>query len=44
MRINVVVHGSGVGESTHISIYTCILKGYNNHLHWPLLGTDTYEY
>ena len=37
-------NGNGDGKDTHISVFTLILAGhYDNQLHWPFLGTVTYE-
>ena len=44
MQINVVANGYGSGEGTHVSVFTELLDGcYDNQLHWPFLGTVTYE-
>ena len=33
-----------MGEGTHIPVFTELLEGrYDNQLHWPFLGTVTYE-
>ena len=37
-------YGDGEGEGTHVSVFTKLLEGrYDNNLHWPFLGTVTYE-
>ena len=44
MCIRVCANGVGDGEGSHMSVYTKLLKGrYDNQLHWPFLGTVTYE-
>ena len=44
MRTNVDANGYGAGEGTHITVATEILVGrYDDQLHWPFLGTVTYE-
>ena len=44
MRINAFVNGNGAGEGTHVSVYTELLEGhYDDQLHWPFLGTVTFE-
>ena len=44
MRINVEVNGYGAGKGTHVSVFTQPVKGHYDHqLHWPFLGTVTYE-
>ena len=44
MSISVNCNGFGDGEGTHVSVYTRVLEGcYDNQLHWPFLGTITYE-
>ena len=44
MCSNIDANGCGEGEGTHVSVYTKILEGrYDNQLHWPFLGTVTYE-
>ena len=43
MCIRVDANGSGYG-GTHVSVFTELLKGrYDDQLHWPFLGTVTYE-
>jgi len=44
LGIKVYVDGYGAGEGTHVSVFTKVLEGhYDNQLHWPFLGTVTYE-
>ena len=44
MCINVDPNGSGVGKGTHISIFTCLMKGlYDDHLKWPFRGNITIQ-
>ena len=44
MCIPVDANGCGVGENTHMSVFTQLLQGHYDHqLHWPFLGTVTYE-
>ena len=44
MCINVDANGDGDGRGTHVSVFTELLQGhYDNQIHWPFLGTVTYE-
>ena len=44
MCIRVYANGNGTGKGTHVSVFTELLKGrYDDQLHWPFLGTVTYE-
>ena len=44
MCIRVDTNGAGDGAGTHVSVFTELLKGrYDDQLHWPFLGTVTYE-
>ena len=44
MCINVDANGYGAGAGTHVSVFTKLLQGhYDDQLHWPFLGTVTYE-
>ena len=44
MSIKVYANGDGDGKGTHVSVYSTLLEGrYDNQLHWPFLGTVTYE-
>ena len=42
--ISIDANGCGYGKGTHVSVFTTLLEGrYDNQLHWPFLGTVTYE-
>ena len=44
MCIRVYTNGCDAGTGTHVSVYTELLEGrYDDQLHWPFLGTITYE-
>ena len=44
MYISIDVNGDGDSKGTHVSVFTELLEGcYDNQLHWPFLGTVTYE-
>ena len=44
MNIGIDANGRGVGAGTHVTVSTNLLKGrYDDQLHWPFLGTVTYE-
>ena len=44
MCIEVYVNGAGDVKGTHVSVFTQLLEGrYDTKLHWPFLGTVTYE-
>ena len=44
MRIHIDANGCGAGAGTHVSVFTKLLEGcYDDQLHWPFLGTVTYE-
>ena len=44
MCTSVDANGRGDGKGTHVSVFTELLKGrYDDQLHWPFLGTVTYE-
>ena len=44
MYIRVDANGAGDGKGTHVSVCTKLLEGrYDDQLHWPFLGTVTYE-
>ena len=44
MYIRVDTNGYGNGIGTHVSVFTELLEGrYDNQLHWPFVGTVTYE-
>ena len=42
--VRVYTNGCDAGAGTHVSVYTTLLEGrYDDQLHWPFLGTITYE-
>ena len=42
MCLKVYANGSGNGKGTHVSVYTCLVKGENDdNLKWPFRGTIT---
>ena len=44
MCINVDPNGVGAGKGTHISIFTCLMKGlYDDNLKWPFRGNITIQ-
>ena len=44
MRINVYVNRFSAGKGTHVSVFSELLVGrYDDQLHWPFLGTVTFE-
>jgi len=44
MCISIDANGNGDYEGTHVSVFTQLLKGrHDSQLHWPFLGTVTYE-
>ena len=44
MLINIGTNGFGARKGTHVSVFTKLLEGrYDDHLHWPFLGTISYE-
>ena len=44
MCIRIDANGYGDGKGTHVSVFTKLLEDrYDNQLHWPFLGTVTYE-
>ena len=44
MCIRVDANGICAGKGTHVSVFVKLLKGcYDDQLHWPFLGTITYE-
>ena len=44
MCIRVDTNGSGPGKGTHVSIYTCLMRGpYDEHLKWPFRGEITIQ-
>ena len=44
MSLSIYANGYGDGNGTHVSIFIKLLEGrHDNQLHWPFLGTVTYE-
>ena len=44
MCIRVDANGYGAGAGTYVSVFTELVQGrYDDQLHWPFLGTITYE-
>ena len=44
MCINVCPNGSGAGEGTHVSVFTCLMRGpYDSQLKWPFRGKVTIQ-
>ena len=44
MRLRVHANGANFGESTHVSVYTCLMRGeFDSHLKWPFRGTITIQ-
>ena len=44
MCIRVYPKGSGDGEGTHVSVFTCLMKGpFDDHLKWPFRGEITIQ-
>ena len=44
MCIRVYANGAGDGKGTHVSVYNTPLEGcYDDQIHWPFLGTVTYD-
>lgn len=40
MCLGVVANGNGRGKGTHVSVYTCLMRGDNDdNLKWPFKGT-----
>ena len=40
MCLRVDANGDGTGEGTHVSVYTCLMRGeLDSHLKWPFRGT-----
>ena len=40
MCLRVDANGSGAGKGTHVSVYTCLMRGeFDSHLKWPFRGT-----
>ena len=44
MCMSIDANGCGAGKGTHVSVFTKLSEGcYDDRLHWPFLGTVTYE-
>ena len=44
MCVNVVPHGYGDGKGTHVSIFTCMMRGsFDDYLKWPFRGEITIQ-
>ena len=44
MCLEVEANGSGDGKGTHVSVFTCLMRGeLNSHLKWPFRGTVTIQ-
>ncbi len=44
MCLRVYANGCGAGEGTHVSVFSCLMKGDNDDsLSWPFTGTVTFE-
>ena len=44
MCLGVEADGNGVGSGTHVSVYTCIMRGeFNSRLKWPFQGIVTIQ-
>ena len=44
MYLNVVANGYGTGQGTHVSVFTCLMRGeFDSHLKWPFRGTVTIQ-
>ena len=44
MCIRVDPNGDGDGEGTHVSVFTCLMKGpFDDHLKWPFRGEITIQ-
>ena len=44
MCLRVDANGYGTGEGTHVSVFTCLMRGeFDSHLKWPLRGTVTIQ-
>ena len=45
MCVNIVPHGFGDGEGTHVSIFTYLMRGpFDDYLKWPFRGKITIQY
>ena len=44
MCLSVYANGNGTGQGTHVSVYTCLMRGeFDSHLKWPFRGTVTVQ-
>ena len=44
MCLRVDANGDGDGKGTHVSVYTCLMRGeFDSHLKWPFRGTVTIQ-
>ena len=44
MCLRVDANGDGDGAGTHISVFTCLMRGeFDSHLKWPFRGTVTFQ-
>ena len=44
MCLRVDANGNGTGKGTHVSVFTCLMRGeFDSHLKWPFRGTVTIQ-
>ena len=44
MCLSVDANGDGTGKGTHVSVFTCLMRGeFDSHLKWPFRGTVTIQ-
>ena len=44
MCLHVYANGCGAGKGTHVSVFTCLMRGeFDSHLKWPFRGTVTIQ-
>ena len=44
MCLRVYANGDGTGRGTHVSVFTCLMRGeFDSHLKWPFRGTVTIQ-
>ena len=44
MCLEVHANGNGAGKGTHVSVFTCLMRGeFDSHLKWPFRGTVTIQ-
>ena len=44
MCLRVYANGDGTGKGTHVSVFTCLMRGeFDSHLKWPFQGTVTIQ-